>query len=245
MLNFLESRADTVMEQRFTHRPAGAPPLALSNVIARFRPELRDRLLLVAHWDTRPRADASSDPEDRELAVPGANDGASGVAVLLELAEVMAEHPPPIGVDLLFTDGEDLGPTSRDMFLGARHYAVHPLPGPSPMYGVLLDMVGDRDPQFPVEGYSARYAPEAVQRVWGIARELGYAPLFPSRVGESISDDHVPLNQAGIPTASIIDFEYGAGNRFWHTPLDVPENTSAKTLGIVGAVLTELVYRGG
>lgn len=245
MKEFLAQRADTVSEQRFTHTTAGGETLRLTNLFARFRPGAEERILLVAHWDTRPLADQSPDPADRTLPVLGANDGASGTAVLLELANLFAERPPPIGVDLLLVDGEDYGPTGEDMYLGAKHFAAHQPPGYAPRYGVLLDMVGDRDPRFPIEGYSERYAPEVVQRVWGLAREMGYGDVFVSSPGLFIEDDHVPLNRGGIRTIDVIDFEYGPENRYWHTPLDVPANTSPESLGIVGDVMAELVYRGG
>ena len=158
---------------------------------------------------------------------------------------MFARNPPPVGVDLLFVDGEDYGPSTMDMFLGARHFAENQPAGYAPLYGVLVDMVGDADPRFPVEGYSAQAAPEVVQRVWSVAKDLGYGDVFVDEVAGSISDDHVALNQGGIRTIDIIDFDYGPGNRYWHTPQDVVENTSAATLDMVGEVLAELVYRGG
>ncbi|HEX2091753.1 MAG TPA: M28 family peptidase [Longimicrobiaceae bacterium] len=245
MRGYLAERADTVVEQPFTHTTTGGETLRMTNLFARFRPELQDRVLLVAHWDTRPRADESSNPADRERPVPGANDGASGVAVLLELAEMFRQRPPPVGVDLLLVDGEDYGPTGEDMYLGARHFAANLPAGYRPFYGIVVDMVGDRNPRFPVESNSQQYAPEVVQRVWSLAREMGYGDIFVASEGGAIEDDHIPLNRAGIRTIDIIDFEYGPGNRYWHTLQDVPENTSAESLRIVGEVLAELVYRGG
>jgi glutaminyl-peptide cyclotransferase len=245
MRDWLHLRADTVIEQEFGHRTASGETLRLTNLFARFRPQERNRILLLAHWDTRPTSDAARDPAERDTPVPGANDGASGTAVLLQLAELFRRAPPPIGVDLLLVDGEDYGPGIEDMLLGARWFVANLPSGYTPMYGVLLDMVADRDPSFPVEGYSAELAPHVVRRVWGVAAALGYADVFPQRVGPHVMDDHVPLNEAGIATVNIIDFEYGPRNRFWHTPRDVPENTSAATLEIVGEVVAELVYRGG
>jgi glutaminyl-peptide cyclotransferase len=241
MYSFLGERADTVVQQPFAYTTSGGEALQLTNVFASFRPEREQRILLLAHWDTRPAADQDPDPRNRSLPVPGANDGASGVAVLLHLAELFRRQPPPIGVDLLFTDGEDYGPDVADMFLGARHFAANLPPGYRPMYGVLLDMVADRNPRFPIEGYSNQYAPDVARRVWAVARQLGYEDVFPAVVGEPVQDDHVPLNQAGIRTINIIDFEYP----YWHTVQDVPANTSAETLRIVGEVVAEVVYRGG
>jgi glutaminyl-peptide cyclotransferase len=245
MRSFLAERADTVVVQPFTYTTTGGEILRLTNLFARFRPELEDRILLVAHWDTRPRADQSPDPAARARPIAGANDGASGVAVLLELANLFAQKPPPVGVDLLLVDGEDYGPTGDDMYLGAKHFARNQPPGYRPLYGVLLDMVGDQDPRFPVEGNSQQMAPEVVQRVWGVARELGYGDVFPTTPGYYIEDDHIPLNQAGIRTVDVIDFDYGPGNRYWHTAEDTLDKTSAESLRMVGEVVAELVYRGG
>jgi hypothetical protein len=245
MLAFLEARAEVVVADTFSHITAGGDTLVLTNVVARFRPGEERRILLLAHWDTRPWSDQSPDPEEYDIPVPGANDGASGSAVLLELATLFGEQAPPLGVDLLFTDGEDYGPDRTDMFLGARHFARTLPLDPLPIYGVLLDMVADRSASFPVEGYSARHAPEVVRRIWKLAAQMGYGATFPTRTEEPIMDDHLPLIQAGIPVADIIDFVYGPDNSLWHTPRDVPENTSAETLGIVGEVVAELVYRGG
>ena len=244
MKDYLAARADTVVEQPFTHVTRSGRTLRMTNLFARFRPEAQDRVLLVAHWDTRPTSDQASGA-DRDKPVPGANDGASGVAVLLELADMLKRKPAGIGVDLLLVDGEDYGPTGEDMYLGAKHFAATLPAGYRPFYGVLLDMVGDRTPRFPVEANSQRFAPEVVQRVWSLAQEMGYGDVFPLSDGGQIEDDHVPLNQAGIRTIDIIDFDYGPGNRYWHTPQDVPENTSAESLRIVGEVIAELVYRGG
>jgi len=165
--------------------------------------------------------------------------------VLMELADMLARQAPTVGIDLLFVDGEDYGPGTEDMYLGARHFASQADPDDLPRYGVLLDMVGDQDPSFPAEAYSSEMAPQVVQRVWGVARDLGYGHYFPLRVGSRANDDHIPLNQAGIPTVDVIDFEYGPDNMFWHTPDDIPDNVSATTLGMVGEVVAELVYRGG
>ncbi len=245
MLAFLGERADTVVVDRFEATTTTGEALGLANILAGFQPDSARRILLLTHWDTRPRADQSTHPEEREKPVPGANDGASGTAVLMELANLMASTAPPVGVDLLFVDGEDFGPTTADMFLGSKRFASKVDEGAAPEYAILLDMVGDEDPLFPVEGYSAEFAPQVVQKVWGAARSLGFGGLFPERIGPSIVDDHLPLNEAGIPTANVIDFEYGPDNRLWHTPDDLPENTSSETLRIVGEVVAELIYRGG
>lgn len=245
MVGLLDSLALDVSVDTFTHVTAGADTLVLSNVLARVRPEAARRILLLTHWDTRPRSDMAADSADRGLPVPGANDGASGTAVLLELARLFAADPPPMGIDLLFVDGEDYGPGVEDMFLGSRRYAERLGTEGRPVYGVLLDMVGDADPLFPVEGYSAELAPIVVRKVWGAARRLGHENIFPERVGGRVGDDHVPLLEAGLPTADVIDLSYGPGNAWWHTPQDTPDRLSPRTLELVGEVLAELIYSGG
>jgi Zn-dependent M28 family amino/carboxypeptidase len=245
MKEWLVARADTLIEQPFSQPTTRGETLQLTNLLARFNPEQRERVLLVTHWDTRPRADQSRNAADRDAPVPGANDGASGTAVLMIMAELFRQQPPPIGVDLLFVDGEDYGPDTVDMFFGARYFAANQPPGYPPLYGVLVDMVGDRDLRLPLEGYSQEHAPEVASRVWGVARDLGYGGVFVDSPGGYVTDDHVALNEGGIRTIDIIDFTYGPGNSYWHTLQDVPENTSAESLEIVGEVLAELIYRGG
>jgi hypothetical protein len=245
MEELLEGWADELERQPFTAVTTGGLQLRLTNLLARFKPEEPDRILLLTHWDTRPWSDQALDTKERAMPVPGANDGGSGTAVLLHLAELLSRGPPPMGVDLLFVDGEDFGPGIQDMFLGSKYFAAN-LPDPIPWrYGLLLDMVGDLDPRFPIEGHSAEYAPILAQDIWQVAHQLGFAPFFPATVGSRILDDHVPLNEAGLQTVDLIDFEYGPENSLWHTPRDVPENTSPETLRMVGEVVAELVYRGG
>jgi Zn-dependent M28 family amino/carboxypeptidase len=245
MEEYLRERADTLIVQSFTHQTTTGETLHLTNLFARFRPEAPDRVLYLAHWDTRPTADEDPDPALRDQPILGANDGGSGTAVLLQLADVLSRHSPPIGVDILLVDGEDYGPTTADMYMGSIHFAANLPPGYRPLYGVLVDMVGDRDPVFPVEAFSQQYAPEVVERVWRLAAELGYGRIFRRTPGLAIEDDHIPLNRAGIRTIDIIDFDYGPGNSYWHTHQDVLEHTGPVGLEAVGRVLTTLVFRGG
>ena len=244
MQRYLDSLAPVMVADTFDHVTTSGDSLTLVNVLARFRPEESRRVVLLAHWDTRPTSDQAAEGL-RDVPVPGANDGASGTAVLMVLAGLLAETPPPLGVDLLLVDGEDYGPGVEDMLLGARRYASTLPEEGRPIYGLLLDMVGDADPSFPVEGISAQYANVVVQKVWRAAERLGYRDYFPTAVGQNLTDDHVPLIEAGLPTANVIDFTYGPGNAYWHTPDDVPANVSARTLGMVGEVVAELVYSGG
>ena len=241
----LAARAGQVTLQRFDAVTTTGDTLRLTNVLARFNPEVERRLLLLTHWDTRPQSDQASNEADRSIPVPGANDGASGTAVLLELATLFQAQPPEVGVDLLFVDGEDYGPTGEDMFFGSRHFAEELPEEDYPVYAVLLDMVGDIDPSFPIEGWSAEAARGLAMRVWEVARDLGYEDEFPTRVGPRVTDDHLPLLQKGIRAIDIIDFDYGPNHSFWHTPDDDVQNVSAATLGMVGEVVAEWVYRGG
>jgi len=244
----LDSLADDVVVDSFTVVASASDTLHLTNLVARFRPAETRRILLLTHWDTRPVSDQAKEPERRQIPVPGANDGGSGTAVLMGLARLFHGQAPPMGIDLLFVDGEDFGPTVTDMFFGSQRYAdqlpERGTPG-RPVYGVLLDMVGDVDARFPVEGYSAQYARPVVNKVWGTARRLGYADAFPESAGGAVSDDHVPLIEVGLPTADVIDFSYGPGNAWWHTPEDTPDHVSAASLEMVGEVMAELIYSGG
>jgi len=243
MQEFLRARADTLVVQPFTHEATDGTRLELTNLFARFNPQAGTRILLLAHWDTRPTADEERDAADRRKPILGANDGASGVAVLLELANVLSRHSQPLGIDLLFVDGEDW--SSSDLSLGAKYFAANLPPAYRPLYGILLDMIGDQSPIYMIESNSRSYAPEVVERVWRVAEELGHGSVFSRREGIAITDDHIPLNQAGIRTIDIIDFDYGPGNAYWHTLEDNLDHVSPRGLGVVGAVLTALIYRGG
>jgi glutaminyl-peptide cyclotransferase len=249
MVARLDSTGIEVQTDTFTHVTAKGVTLHLTNVLARARPQATRRILILTHWDTRPISDNAKDPAVRNTPIPGANDGGSGTAILLEMAGLLMKTPPPMGVDLLFVDGEDYGEYSAgDMLLGAKHYAstLPPKGTPGrPIYGVLLDMVGDVDPSFPVEPTSMEYAQPVVEKIRAAAARLGYAQYFPDHASVAIGDDHIPLIEAGLPTADVIDFSYGPGNSWWHTPEDTPAHVSGKTLGMVGQVVTELIYSGG
>jgi glutaminyl-peptide cyclotransferase len=244
LVSSLKSCSDHVRTQEFAHAGYDGQKLQLTNVIASFKPEATSRILLCAHWDTRPRAERDENPARRNDPIIGANDGASGVAVLLELANIFKSTPPPIGVDLVLFDGEDYGregDTERYL-LGSRYYARSVPADRQPRYGILLDMVGDANLELPKEQNSIRFAPDVVRTVWNTARELGI-PQFIDQVGDEILDDHIPLNEVGIKTIDIIDFEYpDATHNYWHTHNDTPEHCSAESLGAVGTVLVHVVY---
>lgn len=237
----LKKYTESVTQQTFAVQGYGET-LRLTNLFASFKPELKKRILLLAHWDTRPRAEEDTDPQMRDKPIIGANDGASGVAVLLELARTFKENPPPIGVDILLTDGEDYGDSRKDgnnnlYSLGAKHFAKIKSPHYTPQFGILLDMVGDSDLQIPLEQHSMQYAPQALDMVWKAAEEIGVAN-FVNIPGEAVVDDHLPLNEAGIPTIDIIDFQYP----HWHTQHDTPDKCSPQSLEAVGNVLSAVIY---
>jgi hypothetical protein len=240
ILERLRGTADSVEVQAFAHVTLQGDTLQLRNFIARFRPDLTDRVLYVAHWDTRPRADQDPNLGAQRMPVLGANDGASGVAVLLAVADALAADPPRFGVDLVFVDGEDYGDFSqeRDVLVGSRYYAEQLSPQDrKPLFAVVWDMVGDRDLRIPQEGNSVDRAPEVVQRVWSKARELGYRRQFPSEVGSWMTDDHIPLQQSGVRAIVVIDFTYEP----WHTGNDTLDKVSAASLQIVGDVALALL----
>lgn len=231
-----------VERQAFSDSALGRE-VPLTNVIARFGPEGGRRILFCAHYDSRPWCDRDPDPAYANVPVPGANDGASGVAVLLELAELMKSAPPPVGVDLVFFDGEDLGTNDRpeEFCLGSRGYAARlPKPGDParPVAGFLLDMIGDRDLQVFHEQNSVARATNLTELVAEAARATG-ARSFHDEAKWSIIDDHVPLLDAGLPTVDLIDFDYPA----WHTHRDTPDQVSAASLAEVGRVIEWIAYR--
>ena len=193
----------------------------------------------LAHWDTRPHADQSANLGAQRLPVPGANDGASGVAVLLGVAGALKVKPPAVGVDLLFVDGEDYGDfaDSSDVLIGSRYFAAHQPAGYPPLYAVLFDMVGDKSLDIYYEGNSQTAAPEVVDRVWRTAHDLGYDRYFLPGTKHTLVDDHVPLQRAGIHAIDVVDFDYP----FWHTTEDTIDKVSAASLQIVGDVAVALV----
>ena len=243
ILEHLRARADSVEVQSFTHVTLKGDTLRLRNFLARFNPSAPERILYLAHWDTRPHADQSPNLGDQQLPVLGANDGASGVALLLGVADALKAKPSTLGVDLLFVDGEDYGDftADKDVLIGSRYFAGHLVPGYKPLFAVLFDMIGDRDLQVFQEGNSAANAPEVVERVWSRAEALGYGRVFRPTVGYTLIDDHVSLQQAGLRTIDVVDFNYGPNNGFWHTTGDTPDKVSAASLQIVGDVAMALL----
>lgn len=228
--------AQDTATQEFTHKWSKGPTKTMWNVTAtQGWKDAKVRIVVLAHWDTRPTADYDPVPANQGKPILGANDGASGVAVLVELARVMQfRRPKDLGIMYLFTDGEDLGPSLDEMFLGAKHF-VKNLPSPRPDYGILLDMIGDKDLKIPVEPNSLSYARELTLAFFNLAKVRGFGSTFPMEEGPIIEDDHIPLNQAGIPTLDLIDFDYEP----WHTLGDTIDKCSADSLGKVGDMMVE------
>ncbi len=226
-----------------------------TNIIARFRPEATTRILLCAHWDSRPWADNDPDSTNWRKPVMAANDGASGIAVMLEVARLLQKDTTlAVGVDFVCFDAEDwgtpqwLGQDSEDSWaLGAAYWAANIPQGYEARYGILLDMVGGQGAKFYQEGVSKQYAPEIVNKVWNTASQIGYGSYFPMSDGAMVTDDHVPVNEkAGIPTIDIIpyypDCAQSSFGPTWHTVNDTMENLDRNTFKAVGQVLIQLLY---
>ncbi len=238
--SLLRLRADTVVDQRWVHVTRHGDSLPLVNLLARFNPAAETRLLFLAHWDTRPKADGFGS-KDTSAAVPGANDGASGVAILLGMADVLKTSPPDVGVDLLFVDGEDYGDFGPevDVLLGSTYYANNQPPGPKPRFAVLFDMVGGKDLKLPPEGYSQTAAPDIVELVWETAARIGHGNVFVSEGGQPLTDDHIPLQRAGIRAIDIIQWPW----QWHHTTEDTVDKVSAASLQVVGDVAMAVIRR--
>lgn len=236
--NILKTYADTVYLQHFSYPDYNGNFMRMANVIARFSPDNCRRILLCAHWDTRPRAERDTIKENREKPILGANDGASGVAVLLALAEILRQSKPQIGVDIVLFDGEDYGvegDISRYL-MGSKYFAQN-LPKPTPSVAILVDMVGDKELRIHKEGYSVlRCGPAVVETLWHRAKKLKLTAFVDSQ-GTAIIDDHLPLCEVGIRAVNIIDFDYP----HWHTLEDTPDKCSPTSLEQVGKLLLDIV----
>lgn len=221
--------------------------LSMVNIIAAVNPEASRRIIIAAHWDSRPFADQDDNPENHDDPVPAANDGASGVAVILEIARQLQEVPPTIGVDLILWDAEDYGsPGVKDSYaLGSQYWARTPhVPGYRALWGINLDMVGARMAEFPKEGYSMLHAPDLVKKVWDTGRQLGYAQMFVTRRHNEIVDDHYYVNTiAQIPMIDVIDMRLGTGFfPAWHTRGDTIDVIDKTTLQAVGETMLAVIY---
>ncbi|MBM3327295.1 MAG: M28 family peptidase [Calditrichaeota bacterium] len=235
----LRAAGGEVLEQHFKMRhPLSGVQVKLTNIIARFDGAVGKPLMLCAHWDTRPIADYEAKLEDRVKPILGANDGASGVAVLLEISRLIGAQSPPLPILIVLFDGEDMGRIgqSEEYALGSRYWAAHQIPEP-PAEAILLDMVGDVDLSFPMELFSRMEAPQLCQRLWTLAANLGL-PAFVEQPGPAVEDDHLPLLRAGLPAVDIIDFDYP----YWHTLADTPDKCAPESLEQVGRLLLHYIY---
>ena len=229
-------------------------PIKNRNIIASFNKDAQRRIIICSHWDSRPWADHDPDEANHHTPIDGANDGASGVGVLLELARIFSQTPPPVGVDLICFDAEDAGTPEWDKSgndsestwcLGSQYWAgKHHVEGYVADYAILLDMVGGPNCVFYKEGYSIRMAPSVTDRVWAAGQRLGYGKYFVSEQGGYITDDHLQLNQCGIPCADVIasDTEEGGFCKTWHTKADNINNIDKNTLKAVGQTITEVIF---
>ncbi|MCX7696211.1 MAG: M28 family peptidase [Bacteroidales bacterium] len=225
------------------------------NIIASFDTSKKDRIMLSAHWDSRPVADHDPDQAKRKDPVPGANDGASGVGVLLEIARILSQHSTPSGIDIFFWDLEDFGPpqdkqrkvSENAWGLGSQYWSKKPHKlGYRARYGILLDMVGAKNPTFYLEGFSHQFAPSIQRKIWNTAHSLGYSSYFLMEEANPILDDHYFINTiAGIPTVNIIHQEKNSSTGFypyWHTTRDDLEQIDKNTLKIVGQLILHVIF---
>lgn len=241
----LQRHGAKVSLQNATLKAFDGTPLEACNILGSYNPDAAERVILLAHWDCRPWADNDPDEANHGKPVPGANDGASGVGVLLEIARQLGKEAPKIGVDILFVDAEDWGTANIEdsWALGARHYVANmPREIATPQCGVLLDMVGGKNAVFCREYFSQYYQPDLVNALWNMADALGYGSSFDNNVGGAITDDHLEFIRVGIPVIDIIETSPDGGfNPRWHTMADDMDGIDAATLGKVGTtVLTWL-----
>jgi Zn-dependent M28 family amino/carboxypeptidase len=239
LVDRLEEYGADVSLQPFEAVLTTGDTLSLINIIGIYNRSAAKRIMLAAHYDTRPVADHDPDPANRDKPILGANDGASGVAVLLEIARLLGEHEPPVGVDIVLFDGEDYGAEGvpQDFCLGSTHFASR-LRGYRPAAAIVVDLVGDADLELKLEGYSRAASPVLLGDLFDIAEELGYEQ-YKRKNMPAIIDDHLPLIQAGLNAVDLIDFDY----EYWHTLEDTPDKCSPESLQAVGDVLMHYIWR--
>ncbi len=238
----MKARGATVSEQVWTHTTKTGQQLPMRNIIAQWNPAAARRVLYVTHWDTRPKADGAGVPAaDKEKPIIGANDGTSGIALFLAIGDALQAKPTPVGVDLVFVDGEDYGqfvPNEFDVFIGSTYFGAHPPSvGYKPEFAVVWDMIGDRSLQIFQEQNSLDFAPDVVARVWRQAESLGYSQFFIQQPKYAIRDDHVALQAAGLKAIDVLDIDYP----YHHTMDDTADKVSVESLQVVGTVAVALI----
>lgn len=247
----LKSFGGEVFVQQASAKTYDGKTHQLKNIIAAFYPEKKQRVLITAHWDARPFSDEDPNMGMRDKQFDAANDGASGVAVILELARQIQMKQPEVGVDFILWDLEDYGsaadetPHETTWCLGSQYWSKNPtIKNGKPMYAINLDMVGGSNAQFTQDEVSRKYAPSVVSKVWSIASEIGYGNYFINVTSGNLIDDHYWINQAGIPAIDIIHYSDAAGfYSNWHTQLDNMNNIDRNTLKAVGQTVLETIYR--
>jgi Zn-dependent M28 family amino/carboxypeptidase len=254
LINFMKQYADTVYVQTFSSKLWDGTNVEGRNIIASFNPQASDRVVLAAHWDSRLWADEDPNEENYKKAIDGANDGASGVGVLMEIARVFRQKENPQGVDIVFFDLEDQGTPSwaesdvedqSDWCLGSQHWSKTPhYPFYTANYGILLDMVGYKNLRFTKEGLSMHYAASIMNKVWEIAAAKGYSNIFINEQTYPIMDDHHWVNlTARIPMIDIVQNDPTCSFfPFWHTMQDNMDNISKESLKIVGDVCLTTIF---
>lgn len=243
----LKRHGAEVTEQKADLRAFDGTILKSTNIMGSFNPGMDNRLLLLAHYDTRPWADEDPDDSNHKKAIDGANDGASGVGVLLEAARIFGQQNPETGIDILFVDSEDYGTEGDDTSwaLGARYFAENPIkPGYRPAEAILLDMVGGKGAVFPAEYFSRQAALGLDDAFRAAAARAGHGDMFPRNYGGAVTDDHVELIKQGIPAIDIIDYRVNEGFcPTWHTMADNIDNIDKESLRAVGETLLHFIYR--
>ena len=245
----------TVTDQYADLKAYDGTTLKARNIIASYNPEAETRLLVCGHWDSRPWADNDPNPDNWHKPVLAANDAASDVAVMLEMARLIQLNPLDIGIDFICFDAEDCGVPQwaeqagqADFWcLGSKHWAANPhVYGYKARFGILMDMVGGQGSTFSKEGFSLKYASQVVDLVWKTAAQAGYGQFFPDRTGGYITDDHLPVNEiADIPCIDIIPYFPDAASGFgptWHTLDDNMEHIDRQVLKAVGQTVLQVIY---
>lgn len=252
--NKMKEYTPDVLVQEFQQRAFDGTILNGKNIISQFNKSAKKRILLAAHWDSRPFADHDEDEANYHTHIDGANDGASGIGVLIEIARLMSKQATDVGVDIVFFDLEDYGVPNFENYssneswaLGSQYWSRNPMPyNYSATYGILLDMVGGKDAVFRMEYYSTLYAANIVKKVWKKAAKIGHKQHFLFEEGGMVMDDHIPVNQImKIPMIDIIHSDPTSESGFfphWHTVNDNLENIDPYTLGVVGEVVTYVIY---
>ena len=230
-----------ILDTHWIEDPLTQDSVQIYNIFGRINPDNKNRILLIAHWDTRRFADKDLDIKNHSEPVLGANDGASGIAVILTLLKQINDKKiDNIGIDILFADAEDMGQYGdpETWAIGSKLFSEN-YPEPMPQFGICVDMVADKDLEIKVEKYSYQMAPQLVHYIWGIASSKGY-DNFKLEMGPGIIDDHLSFSKAtGIPSINLIDLDY----KYWHTVYDIPDNISKNSLGVVGDVLIDFLYQ--